>query len=159
MINEKIRKAIEESLSSQMSGVLLERLKDLELKETRLEAAGKENATLKENLRLMTIKRDDLKYIINEKAAIAKSRKALDNDQKVFAVDKQVSELKVLMQGEKVNLMNNLVGLLMKNPKAVTFMSTDNVRGITHYNTDGSQSYEPNLGSETRIHTENKKEN
>ena len=137
MIDEKILKAIEESLPSQMSGVLLQRFKELEVAEDQLKLAGEINKKLTADLRVMTNKHDDLKYLETEKTGIKKDRKVFEKAQIKFEVDKQVKDLRVQTSNEKVDLLNNLVGLLMKNPKAVTFMSTSNMPGTPFYNNQG----------------------
>ena len=159
MIDDKILKAIEESLPAQMSGVLLKRFKELEFSESRLKESVNDNKKLTENLRLMTIKRDDLKYLEAEKTGINKNRRVLEKAQIKFEIDKQVKDLRVETSNEKVNLLNNLVGLLMKNPKAVTFMSTSNIPGAPFYNSQGQLIGEGTpVSSDTIVTKKEKKE-
>ncbi len=122
-MKDKIAKAIEESLPKQVGEALQKRLKDLEETEKAFDMLNK--AHIKQT-RLLQDKKDELqevKALKYEAELVVKERATLTKDQLEFSVEKQLKEQKITSGNEKVALMNNLVGLLMKNPQAITSMT------------------------------------
>ena len=122
-INKTIQDAIEKNLSKQVGEVLQKRLKELEEIEKNEEFLKKEIIIINKQKQDLKDENAELRTLKYDTEKVANDRKILTRDQAVFEVRKQVSEHKVTSSNEKVDLMNNLVGLLMMNPKAVTMMS------------------------------------
>lgn len=123
-LNKTIKEAIEKQLPGEVGSILKERLKQAEDDQVALKKKTEDyDYLLKQYVEVEKAWKDAVK-VKAEAEAIVQEKKSLDYAKKVFDIEKTILDNKVIASQEKVDLMNNLVGLLMKNPQAVTFMNT-----------------------------------
>lgn len=131
MAEDKMKKDLEQLVQENLPGIASKTILD-NLKER--ENLLKENELLRNQIDVgrkqlseadKTI--ETLKHLKNEKSSIEAGREKLESDKREWEYEKKFSALKVEVSQDKVNMMNNFVGLLMKNPQAVTFMNTSHI--------------------------------
>lgn len=141
-IEVALTKALEENLPKQVGETLQKRLAQADsyeksIKEyiVSLDKAVDKYTTLElkfTELQALKLKKEELE--IREQTLILNELK--------FEVSEKIGESKIKSAEEKVDLMNNLVGLLMKNPQAITSMNANHSYNSS-YNPDGSHVAQP----------------
>lgn len=122
-MKKDILASMEKNMPKQMGGLLLTRMKELEAIEKEGFRIIKENAKI--NARIDVLEEKDRKdQNLTEREANCSMREAnLIIEDLKREISKEVDAVQVKSSNEKVDLMNNFVGLLMKNPQAITTMN------------------------------------
>ena len=154
---EQISKIIERDLPKQVGETLQKRLKRADELEKLYETSSKKVIQLEKRVAEVNEENNVLAYLKSEKEAIKNDRETLTWQQLNFKVEKTLLDQKVTSSNEKTDILNNLVGLLVKNPQAVTSMFTSH-SSISHYRNDGQQDFEPTESHTTITKTNEKSE-
>ncbi len=139
---EQISKIIERDLPKQVGETLQKRLARADELERLYETSSKKVTQLEKRVAEISEENNELASLKSEKAAIKTDRENLTWSQLNFKVEKQLLDQKVTSSNEKTDLLNNLVGLMMRNPEAVTSMYASH-SSIAHYRPDGSTDFQP----------------
>ena len=135
-MKKDILASMEKNMPKQMGGLLLKRMKELEEAELAGAKILEDNNNLTRRVNELEKKdRKDYDLTKREENCKALEEKLILEDYK-REISKQVDEVKVSSSNEKVDLMNNFVGLLMKNPQAITTMNQSDFHGST-FDRDG----------------------
>lgn len=140
-LNKDIKEAIEKSIPKQLSGELIKRFTELEKKEV-------ENTRLIEDLAREKKETMDLYAEVKALEALKLKDKELTNrenklylEESKFEIRKEINELKISEANKRADTVNNLVGILVKHPNAMTTLNTS-YSNMPHYNSDGSITHE-----------------
>jgi len=123
-LEQRIASAIKKDLPNQIGEILTEELKTGKQAKLDLEEAKDEYKKLFDEYTIIKKNLESIKSEVEQAKSVLQREETLKRNEAAYLIKCEVDKIKVSESQSKVDMMNNFVGLLVKNPQAVTSLFT-----------------------------------